>query len=248
MPDAEFVELLAAQLPRLRRLAHRVAPRGTDPEDLVQDTLERAWRGRHTFRGDAGLSTWLHRIVINRALDLSTRPGAGGDNRQVEDPDLLDLQIDDAQTILERAADAAQVRAALSRLSTDDRMVLALHDGEGWAAREIADITGVTTAATHKRLQRARFRLARELGGDHAVIERSSPECRRTRASASAYLDGRLDDTARSTVEDHLRACRRCPPLAQALVGLRNAVKDSGIEEPLPAHLSRVVGQIWLEG
>lgn len=60
--DDAFRDMLVVEIPRLRRLAQRVASAGTDPEDLAQDALERAWQVRTSFREQAKLSTWLHRI------------------------------------------------------------------------------------------------------------------------------------------------------------------------------------------
>jgi len=246
--DDAFRDMLVVEIPRLRRLALRVVPAGTDPEDLAQDALERAWQARTSFQEQAKLSTWLHRIVVNRAMDLArrNRPEIAGLDA-VTDCDLLELVIEDPDAVLERAADAAQLRAALSRLPTEDRMVLALHDGEGWSAREIAQTCGLTTEATHKRLQRGRLRLARELAAGGSTGTPASPSCLRARTSASDYLDGRLDDARRADVEEHLRHCQWCPPLAQALIGLRAALHEGSYDTDIPAtisgYLRRMIGE-----
>lgn len=190
----------------------------------------------------------LHRIVVNRAMDLARRkrPEMTGLD-SVTDSDLLELVIEDPDAVLERAADAAQLRAALSRLPTEDRMVLALHDGEGWSAREIAQTCGLKTEATHKRLQRGRLRLARELADGGRTGTPASPSCLRARMSASDYLDGRLDDVGRADIEEHLRHCERCPPLAQALIGLRAALHEGSYDTGIPAtsscYLRRMTGE-----
>lgn len=232
-----FRDQLVAELPRLRRLCQRLAPPGVDPQDLAQDGLERAWRARDRFRADSRLSTWLHRIVVNRAIELGTstrRESVELDH--LSEVDLLALEIGDPEAVVERARDAGQLRAAMSRLPTADRMVLALHDGEGWSAREIARTCGLSTEATHKRLQRGRFRLARELTADPTPSP-TSPHCLRTRAAASDYLDGTLDELDRSHVESHLRDCERCPPLAQALIGLRAALEHGPVDSAIPVEV-----------
>lgn len=75
MDEPAFVAAMSAELPRLQRLARRVACGTTDPDDLVEDTLERAWRSRDRFRADSTAPTWLHRILVNRAIDLCRRAG-----------------------------------------------------------------------------------------------------------------------------------------------------------------------------
>ncbi|MDN5856034.1 MAG: RNA polymerase sigma factor [Actinomycetia bacterium] len=138
MEDAMFAAAISTELPRLHRLARRVACITTDPDDLVQDTLERAWRSRDRFRAESTAATWLHRILVNRAIDLCRRAGqnalTGLDT--IDDEHLLDLGIDDPVAVIAAAEDTARLRVALSRLAPDERMVLVLHDGEGWSARD----------------------------------------------------------------------------------------------------------------
>jgi RNA polymerase sigma factor (sigma-70 family) len=227
-------------MPRLRRLAYRVAGPAADPDDLVQDTLERAWRSRAEFRADASVTTWLHRILVNRAIDLGRPAGVAVTPL---DPDtlaaLLDFEVDDVASVLSRAADTAKLRAALSRLPAHERMVLALHDGEGWTAGRIAEVCGLTTAAVHKRLQRGRIRLLRQLTEVEVSARPPSPQCASARADASDYVDGRLDDDRKRQVEEHIRSCTRCPALVQALIGLRAALECTpGSPEP-PADVLR---------
>ena len=130
--------------------------------------------------------------------------------------------------LLARAADAAALREALSRLSPEDRTVLVLRDGEDLPAGEVAGLMGIGTEAVHKRLQRGRLRLAGELDLARGMpLEDPPPEtCRHARLHVSAYLDDRLEKPVREQVDRHLRGCRRCPPLVQAVVGLREALAE----------------------
>jgi RNA polymerase sigma factor (sigma-70 family) len=240
MTDDEFRGLLLAELPRLRRLSHRLTPPGVDAEDLAQDVLERAWRSRLEFRGVSVPSTWLHRIMVNRAADLARRGSRVG-SEAVED--YLLVEIDDPAAVLARAEDEAELRGALSRLRPEDRTALVLFDGEGLTAAEVGEVCGVSAAAVHKRVQRARWRLARELSEPTtppAACGLPSEACRNARHQASDYLDGRLDGPSEATVDRHLRHCTRCPPLVQALVGLRAALR-SGAEARAPTELLRAV-------
>jgi RNA polymerase sigma factor (sigma-70 family) len=241
MSAAEHPDQLESELPRLRRLARRLAPPGVDPEDLVQDVVERAWRSRESFRGEAGLSTWLHRILVNRVVDLGRRTAARPPSVAIEDrqdpPDWA-LELGDPELIAQRAEDSALLRLALSHLEPSDRTALVLFDAEEMTAAQIAEIVGSSAAAVHKRVQRARWRLARELaeaeaGGQPGARRRAAgapppPACRMALSHAGDYLEGLLDEREQARVDLHLRGCERCPPAVQALVGLRVALRGSG--------------------
>jgi RNA polymerase sigma factor (sigma-70 family) len=241
MDDEALRTEMLGQIPRLLRLAYRLSPPGFEPDDLLQDVLERAWRSRETFRGQSAVATWLHRIMANRAADLARKQVI---NRLPEEAiDSHCFEINDPLAVIQRAENASLLRAALSRLDPVDRTVLALRDGEEWTAREVSDACGLGVEAVHKRLQRARLRLARELDSEDVPSVAPSPQsdCRRARRAASAYLDGALDQATHLAVEEHLRHCTRCPPLLQALVGVREAVRSMNV--PAPTRLTEAVGR-----
>lgn len=243
MDEATFVDAMSAELPRLQRLARRVACSTTDPDDLVQDTLERAWRSRDRFRAESSAATWLHRILVNRAIDLCRRAGqvaASGLDR-ADDGRLLDLEIAEPEAVITAAEDTARLRVALSRLAADERMVLVLHDGEGWPARRIGEICGLPTATVHKRLQRGRARLLRGLAGAIGGEVRPAESCRRARSGASDYVDGLLDDVQVRELEAHIESCTRCPALVQALLGLKAALGREPRADMPPADLTRAL-------
>jgi RNA polymerase sigma-70 factor (ECF subfamily) len=238
-----FLRQVTPEITRLRRLAHRVACPSTDPDDLVQDTLERAWNSRDRFRADAEVTTWLHRILVNRAIDLCRRSARNATVALDADTleTLADVEIDDLDALLERASDAADLRAAMSRLPTDERMVLSLHDGEGWTARRIGEICGLPTATIHKRLQRGRLHLARELNTVEDRPHSTAGTCLQVRTGASDYIDGILEDTARHALEEHVRGCPRCPSLVQALIGIRDALARAEVPIAPPGDLAETL-------
>jgi RNA polymerase sigma factor (sigma-70 family) len=238
--DQQFRAMLETEIPRLRRVVARLAPVGVDPDDLAQDTLERAWRSRTSYRAEAAPATWLYRIALNRAYDLAARGGPVlVDVDDLAEDDLFDFEVDDPAEVLAKAHDTATLRAALSRLSPVDRMVLALHDGEGWGAREVGQACGIGAAAAHKRVQRGRFRLAKELTAGSPPRPARDELCTSVRALAPDYLDGTLDEHRSTAVEDHIRACELCPPLAQAVLGLREALERGVLATGIHADTRR---------
>jgi RNA polymerase sigma factor (sigma-70 family) len=235
LSEDAFRRLLEAEIPRLRRVAARVAPPGTDADDLTHDALERAWRNRATFRGDAAMSTWLYRIMTNRAADLAVkRTAVPVDVSTVGDADLIGLEVDDPAALLERAADGHRMRAALSKLSPIDRMVVVLHDGEGMGVREIAEACGLTSTAAHKRLQRARARLVQAVLDPGSMQSTSATAyCLECCRYAADFLDGDLPEPEHTRFTEHLKVCRLCPPLAQAAIALREALEGGLAATPV---------------
>jgi RNA polymerase sigma factor (sigma-70 family) len=222
--DEAFRAVLLNELPRLRRLAGRLAPPGQEPDDLAQDVLERAWRTRARFRAAAQPSTWLHRMMLNRVVDLTRRAPPAV---PIDAEDWRLVEIDDPAAVVARAEDEAELRQALSRLDPRDRTALVLFDGEGLSAEQVSQVCGGSATAIHKRVQRARWRLARQLASRPDGQPASGPadeECLRARTRAPDYLDGQLDPGAAAAVDRHLRHCGRCPPIVQALVGVRAAL------------------------
>jgi RNA polymerase sigma factor (sigma-70 family) len=235
---------------RLYRLAGRIAPPGVDADDLLQETFERAWRNREHFRGQASIATWLHSILVNRARDHTRawiRVRDTTSERLASDARLLDLSVEEPTQVIARAEREDEMRAALARLPLPERSALALHDGEGFATSEVAQMLNCSEAAAYKRIQRGRFRLAGilDLPGE---ARRPPLSCRSARRSASAYLDGELPAARAREVEEHLQACQHCPPVMQAIIGIRNALGQTP-SRPLPEPtLKRLRETVKLEG
>lgn len=158
-------EVIRSEGRRLLGLARRLVGNEEDARDVFQDAMVSAFRAIGSFAGQARLSTWLHRIVINTALmKLRQR------RRRAEEPlePLLPVfQADghhaarfvewpDVDRELARAEVRARVREAIGRLPASYRAVLVLRDIEGLDTRETARALGVTENAVKVRLHRAR--------------------------------------------------------------------------------------------
>jgi RNA polymerase sigma-70 factor (ECF subfamily) len=147
-----------------------------DAEDLLQETLMRAWRAADSYDpGRASLRTWLYRIATNACLNAlqskASRPLPSGVGERFEDPDaafapgvevawLVPLPTDPAADTVERSRLRLALVAALQLLPARQRAVLLLREALGVPAAEVADALGLTTAAVNSALQRARARLA----------------------------------------------------------------------------------------
>lgn len=71
MDDRDLDERLGDAMGQLRVFARRLAPDASSAEDLLQDAVERAWSRRGSFGGEARLTTWIYRSMVNRAIDLA---------------------------------------------------------------------------------------------------------------------------------------------------------------------------------
>ena len=155
--EASFMGLYEREAPTVLRYM-RMAVGGLDAEDATADTFLSAWPAWARFNGDAGAARgWIMRIARNKAID---RARAG--RRAVMVP------LDDATASAgpdHDAADAIQLRAALARLSTTDRELLALR-AAGLSHAEIGVVQKRKEDAVKMAAHRALARLRQQLGDD----------------------------------------------------------------------------------
>ncbi len=207
---------------RRELLAHCYRMTGSlhDAEDLVQETLLRAWKAYDRFEGKSSVRTWLHRIATNTCLTalenrqrrpLPTGLGAPSSDPTAELvegaevpwleplPDAVGGAADPSTIVGTRESVRLAFVAALQHLSARQRAVLLLRDVLQWKAAEVAAAIGSTTAAVNSLLQRARAQL--EVAGpsaDERLAAPDSPDAqdqlRRYIAAFEAYDIDRLVD------------------------------------------------------
>jgi RNA polymerase sigma-70 factor (ECF subfamily) len=167
---------------------YRILGSVEDAEDMVQETLLRAWRRLESFEGRASLRRWLYKIATNVSLDTLDRqhrrtlppathaaadpraplPGPARDLLWIEP--LPDTLIDPRPTVDPEARYEARESvtlaflAALQTLPGRQRAVLLLRDVIGWNASEVAEILGMTIVAVNSALQRARMTMQKHQG------------------------------------------------------------------------------------
>jgi len=157
-PDA-FNELVRRHRDRLWAVALRTTGDAEEASDALQDALISAFRRAETFRGDAQVTTWLHRIVVNACLDRlrrrKTRPTEPLPEDEERSSRLATADPDGAEDS-ERRAD---VMAALAQLGHDQRAALVLVDMEGYSVEEAAAILDCAPGTVKSRCSRGRARL-----------------------------------------------------------------------------------------
>lgn len=149
MSDAR--EQLIACLPRLRRYARALTGDRTRADDLVQDTVERAWRHLASWRSDGDMRAWLFGIMHNVHVDQLRRP-----HLQTE---ALDDTLPDAKAISQADLTLDEMTRALRALPDEQREVLLLVVLEDMQYDEVAALLNVPIGTVMSRLSRARQRL-----------------------------------------------------------------------------------------
>ena len=138
-----------------------------DAEDLVQETLMRAWRTLERFERRSSIETWLYRIATNACLDeLERRP-----RRPVPVDPYPDERLERAETAIVDPAARYAIRegvelaflTAIQRLPGRQRAIIILRDVLGWTAPEVAELLESTVAGVNSALQRARATIDAEL-------------------------------------------------------------------------------------
>jgi RNA polymerase sigma factor (sigma-70 family) len=172
--DAE----IEACIPRLRRYA-RVLLGGhhAAADDLVQDTLERAWRKIHFWRWGSDLRPWLFGIMHNLHVDQARRGRVQTQSLDDTDFEIAVAPGQEGMIVMQNLQDA------LRHLSEDQRAVLLLVAVEQLSYQDVARTLGVPLGTVMSRLSRARARLRELMDGDMPLT--SSIPCAASGHSAS---------------------------------------------------------------
>jgi RNA polymerase sigma factor (sigma-70 family) len=142
---------------RLMGVARQRCRNEEDAHDAVQDTLLSAGRNLSSFRGDGSLEGWLVRMVANACYRM--RRGRKNDPSLHTTEAQLESGVDSPELAAHRGQVADSLERALLELSSKDRAILILAEGEGWTGPEIANEMEMTPGAVRTRLTRIRQRL-----------------------------------------------------------------------------------------
>ncbi|HVZ75022.1 MAG TPA: RNA polymerase subunit sigma-70 [Polyangia bacterium] len=234
-----FKRLVAPYRRELAAHCYRMAGSLHDAEDLVQESLLRAWRGLGGFEQRASLRTWLYRVATNACLDALEQKGRA--------PRLMPMDLAPANGPMEApraepiwrepcpapfwadapASPEARYTAkesvalaflvALQKLPPRPRAMLLLCDVLGYAASECAELMGTSVAAVNSGLQRAREALA-----DGSRARPRPPADAETRALLAKYVDAwERADVGALVALLHEDATLAMPPIPTWLRGAR---------------------------
>jgi RNA polymerase sigma-70 factor (ECF subfamily) len=165
--ERAFRELVEPYRRALEVHAYRMLGTPHDAEDIVQETLMRAWRTLDRFERRSSIETWLYRIATNACLDeLERRP-----RRPVPVDPYPNDRLEQAETAIVDPAARYAIRegvelaflTAIQRLPGRQRAIIILRDVLGWTAPEVAELLESTVAGVNSALQRARATIDAEL-------------------------------------------------------------------------------------
>ena len=169
-----MAELVACYEPRIRQQAMRYVPRHEDAEEIAQDVLVKVWRKLHLFRGDAALSSWVHRITFNTAMSRlrNTRvprsrevasdahPGRlpnGTPSTPYDMPDWTGM----ADECVLRSEMRAKLAEAIAVMPVIYRTPVVLRDLEGLSIAEVSTLLNLNKQTLKSRVHRGRQFLRR---------------------------------------------------------------------------------------
>jgi RNA polymerase sigma-70 factor (ECF subfamily) len=158
--EARFEEIYHQHHRKVYTLCLRMLGNHEEAEDVTQDVFLQVFRKLHTFRGEAALSTWLHRVTVNAVLMHCRRNKKRAAEEQTEDGDTDNMRPRRGERqgdaiIIDRLA----LEKAIVQLSPGCRIVFLLHDVEGYEHKEIADRLGISEGTSKSQLHDARRKL-----------------------------------------------------------------------------------------
>jgi len=172
---AEFEALLRHHVPALYRLAYRWTGSVDRAEDLVQDLLVRLFPKLTELRRLDDLRSWVVRVMYRIFLDDLRRrraspvqpAGLDNDREDAEDADACIDQEAEPPAMVERQLTQQRLLAAWQNLAVEHRLVLSMHDIEGYTMEELAGVMEIPLGTVKSRLHRARTRLRQLLAREH---------------------------------------------------------------------------------
>ncbi|MBX9932309.1 MAG: sigma-70 family RNA polymerase sigma factor [Methylobacterium sp.] len=157
--DDEMRDLLIGAIPALRAFAYTLTYDLDRSDDLVQDTLVRAWTKADSFQRGTNLTAWLFTILRNLFYSEQRKR-----KREVEDADGIHAGRLTSLPDQEARLELREFRVALDALPLSQREALVLVGAQNFTYEEAAAISGVAVGTVKSRVSRARSRLIMELG------------------------------------------------------------------------------------
>jgi RNA polymerase sigma-70 factor, ECF subfamily len=151
----QFRADLLSAIPSLRAFGLSLTSRGDRADDLVQETLMKAWKYHESFTAGTNMKAWLYTILRNEFYTQLRKR-----KREVEDADGLYSNKVAVHAEQDGHLEMADLTVALSKLPEDQREAIVLVGASGFSYEEAAKICGCAVGTIKSRVNRARLRLA----------------------------------------------------------------------------------------
>src|SRR5216684_2891951 len=232
----QFPALVKPYLQSIKLISYSILKNSHDAEDVVQETILKAYQHLDQLRAGDSFKAWLLRIAGNEAR-MRRRKDRQHLYSSVEQ-DIEDMVFQPKQFVewrkipseeLQREELRTALTAALECLEDGYREVFVLRDVQHLSAAETGKILGISEGAVNTRLHRARlqmrehvtpfFRAPRPMSMTMPLKMmllmgktwmRKTITCRHVTSQISAYIDGQLTPELRAKIDEHLRLCDRC--------------------------------------
>jgi RNA polymerase sigma-70 factor (ECF subfamily) len=162
-PDA-FHAVLRERSVRWYNACLRITRDADLAADAVQEALLKAWNHREEFRGEAALDSWIHRIALNAAIDLTRRRKRRAEE-ELDDDSFEAGPASSAESEYVQQALDRDLSAAMQRLTSKERQIFLLKHVEGWRLDEVAEGMQMPIGSVKNAL----FRAVRKLRVDLQV-------------------------------------------------------------------------------
>jgi RNA polymerase sigma-70 factor, ECF subfamily len=179
-PTSNWRDDVVALIPALRAFAWSLSHNASDADDLVQDTLIKAWTNRDKFEDGTNLRAWLFTILRNTYYTNVVRR-----RREVRDEDGVHAATLTSPASQDWSVAMTALEAALKRLPDEHREALILVGGAGLTYEEAAEICGCALGTIKSRVNRARGRLLKLMEAE-AVTDTFADEALGQRMGAKA--------------------------------------------------------------
>ena len=156
-----FKKEMLSLLPNLRAFAISVCGKADHADDLVQDTIMKAWAKQDSFEPGTNMKAWLFTILRNEFYSQMRKRG-----REVQDSDGHFTGMLATHPEQHGSLDMQDFRAALEKLPPDQREAIILVGASGFAYEEAAEICGCAVGTIKSRVSRARVQLGQMLNVD----------------------------------------------------------------------------------
>jgi RNA polymerase sigma-70 factor, ECF subfamily len=159
IPSPEFARELTAAIPGLRAFGMSLSMKSDRADDLVQETMLKAWKNHSSFEPGTNMKAWLYTILRNEFYSQIRKR-----KREVEDGEGVHAGRVAVEGNQISHLDLSDMKVALAQLPEDQREAIILVGASGFSYEEAADICQVAVGTIKSRVSRARLRLNEILG------------------------------------------------------------------------------------
>lgn len=168
--DEDFKTELAAVIPQLRAFGRSLCGHREMADDLVQETMLKAWTARKRFEAGTSMAAWTHTILRNLFRSQMRRARFTGEWDDAKAEEILSAPAGQEQYM-----QLADLQRALLKLPAAQREALVLVGAGGFSYEEAAEICGCAIGTVKSRVARARTAVERMLSGDELALRTDEP-------------------------------------------------------------------------